>query len=126
MESELQQRVQIAAKHFGCTLMRNNRGACQDHTGRLIRYGLGHVGPNDKYKSIDLVGITKVLITQEMVGTTLGVFTALEVKDENWKPTKKFDEHETLQNNFLQWVTLNGGIAAFVNSVDNLKQIFRR
>lgn len=125
-ESQVQQEVQIAAMHFGCTLMRNNSGAMVDNTGRLVRYGLGHVSPKQEIKSSDLIGITKVTITQEMIGKTLGVFTALEVKKENWNPDKKLDEHEVKQNNFLQWVINNGGIASFVHKVDNLKEIFRK
>jgi hypothetical protein len=125
-ESTVQQEIQIKAMHHGCTLMRNNRGAATDETGRLIRYGLGHVGPKDKYKSVDLIGITKVVITPDMVGKTLGVFTAIEVKKEDWKFTKVFDEHEQLQKNFLDWVTYNGGIAGFANSVDSLEDIFRK
>lgn len=125
-ESTLQQNVQIQARYFDCTLMRNNRGACSDKTGRLIRFGLGHIGPKDNYKSVDLIGITKVVITQAMVGKTLGVFTALEAKEEGWNPNKKLDDHEEKQNNFLQWVKSMGGIASFVHRVDSLKEIFRQ
>ncbi len=125
-ESQIQQEIQIAAMHFNCTLMRNNSGAAVDKTGRLIRYGLGHVSPKLLIKSSDLIGITKVVITQEMVGSTIGVFTALEIKKEDWNSCKKLDDHEVKQNNFLQWVTSMGGIAAFANHVDNLKDIFRR
>lgn len=125
-ESEIQQAIQIAAMHFGCTLMRNNRGACQDETGRLVRYGLGHVSPKDQYHSVDLIGITKVTITPDMVGQTIGIFTAVEVKKADWNENKVLDERETKQNNFLQWVRINGGIAAFANSVDKLKLIFRK
>lgn len=125
-ESEVQQEIQIQAMHHKCTLMRNNSGACVDQTGRLIRYGLGHVSPKQQTKSSDLIGITQVLITQEMVGKTLGVFTAIEVKAEDWKHEKKLDAHEEKQNNFLQFVKSKGGIAGFANKVDDLKDIFRR
>jgi hypothetical protein len=125
-ESFVQQEVQIAAMHFGCTLLRNNSGAMTDKTGRLVRYGLGNVSPNQAYKSSDLIGITKVIITPDMVGKSVGIFTAFEVKKEAWKSDKKLDEHEEKQNNFLQWVRNNGGIAEFVNSVDRLKEIFIR
>lgn len=125
-ESTVQQEVQIEAMKYGCTLMRNNNGACTDKDGRLVRYGLGHTSPKQEFKSSDLIGITKIVITPEMVGTTIGVFTALEVKKEEWDCKKKLDEHETKQNNFLEWVMLNGGIASFINCVDNLKTILRR
>jgi len=125
-ESEVQQHIQIQARHFNCTLMRNNNGACKDATGRLIRFGLGHVSPNQPSKSSDLIGITSIVITPDMVGKTVGIFTAIEVKAPDWKPTKKLDEHEIKQNNYLLWVKSLGGIASFANSVDNLNEIFRR
>jgi hypothetical protein len=125
-ESTIQQHIQIAAMNYGCNLMRNNNGAAQDKTGRLIRFGLGHISPNQQIKSSDLIGITKIVITPDMVGKTIGVFTAIEVKKEDWNPNKKLDDHEIKQLNFLNFVTSMGGISAFANSVDNLKLIFRR
>lgn len=127
-ENTISQLVQMQAKHYGCTLMRNNSGCFKDDTGRLVRFGLGNISKkhNDVVKSSDLVGITKVTITQDMVGTTLGVFTALEVKKEAWNPDKKLDKRETAQNNFMNWVKLNGGFASFVNSIDKLKDILRQ
>jgi hypothetical protein len=125
-ESTVQQEVQIQAMHYGCTLMRNNSGAATDATGRLIRYGLGHTSSKQQFKSSDLIGFTKVVITPEMVGQTVAIFTAFEVKKEGWNENKKLDEHETKQNNFLQWIAANGGIASFVSSVGKLKEIFTR
>ena len=86
--------------------MRNNSGALPDRTGRVVRYGLGNVSKTytDKVKSSDLIGITKVVITPSMVGKTLGVFTAVEVKKEDWDEGKKFDTREIAQNNFINWV----------------------
>lgn len=127
MESEIQQLIQMTAMKFHkCVLMRNNSGGFTDQTGRFVRFGLGHTSPKQQFKSSDLIGITEVVITQEMVGKTLGVFTAVELKDENWNPNKKLNSHEEKQNNFLQFVISKGGIAGFVNKVDDLKDIFRR
>ena len=69
-ESTVSQEIQIAARYEGCTLFRNNSGACVDATGRLVRYGLGNISKkhSDKFKSADLIGITKVIITPDMVG----------------------------------------------------------
>jgi hypothetical protein len=127
-ESDTSQQLIQNARFFRCTLFRNNSGACKDETGRVIRYGLGHISPNQQIKSSDWIGITEVVITQEMVGRTLGVFTAFETKKRDWKPTKKFDEREIKQNNFLQFIISKGGIAHFVNdpTVDNLKNLFRQ
>lgn len=126
-ESTVQQEIQIQAMHHGCTLMRNNSGACIDSTGRLVRYGLGNISKkhSDKSKSSDLVGITKVVITPDMVGKTLGVFTAIEVKKEAWNENKKLDARETAQNNFMTWVKSMGGFAGFAASVNKLEDILK-
>lgn len=127
-ESTVSQEIQIQARFYNCTLMRNNSGALLDNEGRLIRFGLGNVSKkhSDQIKSSDLLGITKVVITQEMVGSTIGVFTAIEVKKENWDIDKKFDKREKAQNNFLSWILENGGLAGFCNNIDQLKDILRR
>lgn len=127
-ESTVQQEIQLEAVQHSCILMRNNSGACSDSTGRLIRYGLGNVSKkhHQNFRSSDLIGITKIVITPEMVGKTVGVFTAIEAKREDWNENKKLDEHETAQNNFIKWVKLNGGFAGFANSIDRIKSILRQ
>lgn len=127
-ENELQQEIQIQSIHKGCNLMRNNSGALKDETGRLVRYGLGNVSKqhNENLKSSDLIGITQVLITDEMVGKWIGVFTAIEVKKEAWKHGKKLDKRETAQSNFIKWVVARGGFAGFANKVDDLVKIIRK
>ena len=104
--------------------MRNNSGAMKDATGRVVRYGLGNISPNQKSRSIDLIGITTIVITPEMVGKTVGVFTAFEIKVEDLnKSGKKLSEREQYQKNFIDWVKSRGGIAEFLNSVDGLKSV---
>lgn len=122
-ESELQQLIQIEGPRYGCVLMRNNSGAMQDKTGRLVRYGLGNQSPNQQTKSSDLIGVTYVTVTPEMVGRVLSVFTAIEVKNPKWSPTKKLDAHEQHQKNFLDFIGCNGGIAGFCNSLDSFKEL---
>lgn len=125
-ESEVQQLIQIEAAKYDCILMRNNSGAMKDVTGRVVRYGLGNVSPKQKSKSIDLIGITTITITPEMVGQKIGVFTAFEIKKEDWNPSKKLDDHEQHQKNFIDFVLSKGGIASFLNSVDGLRSALRR
>lgn len=122
-ESEIQQLIQLEAPKHGCILLRNNSGACVDKTGRLIRYGLGFVSPNQPYKSSDLIGWTEITITPDMVGKQVAVFTAIEVKSSTWKSTNNKREHE--QNNFINWVKSKGGIASMINSVDDLIKVLR-
>lgn len=127
-ESTVQQEVQIEARYFNCVLMRNNSGACMDETGRLVRYGLNNVSRRHQKQSAssDLIGITKVTITPDMVGQTVGIFTAIEVKKEAWNPAKKLDAHERAQANFIEWVKSLGGIASFCNDATTLLNIFKR
>lgn len=124
-ESIVSQEVQIAARYSNCTLFRNNSGACVDNTGRLVRYGLGNISKAQtaQIASSDLIGITKVVVTPDMVGQTIGVFTAIEVKKEAWKEDKKFSGRERAQDAFIKWVKSMGGYAGFANSVDKLKEI---
>lgn len=127
LESVIQQEIQIEAMKYNCNLMRNNSGALLDADGRLVRYGLGNTSKerNDKIKSSDLIGITKVVVTPDMVGKTVGIFTAIEAKKEDWKENKKLDKHEKAQLAFINWVKSMGGIAGFANSVDKLKDAFK-
>lgn len=127
-ESEVQQEVQGEAAKYGCILMRNNCGACQDATGRVIRYGLGNTSKKrqDKIASSDLIGITKVRITPDMVGKDVAIFTAIEVKKESWNHDKKLDAREKAQKAFIDWVRSLGGLAGFANSLDNVKGIIRK
>jgi len=128
-ESITQQEVQIQAmQYFNCNLMRNNSGAFKDETGRVVFFGLGNTSKkrNDEIKSSDLIGITSVVITPDMVGKTIGVFTAIEVKKEDWNPTKTLDKREIAQKRFIDWVISMGGLAGFANNIDKLPSIFRR
>jgi len=125
-ESFVQQEIQIHAKNFDCNLMRNNSGAFKDDTGRLIRFGLGNISKahSDQVKSSDLIGFTKVVITPDMVGKTVAIFTAIEVKKEAWTSDPN-DKREKAQNNFIKWIVNNGGYAGFANGIESLKRILR-
>ena len=105
--------IRAANPTIDASLWRNNNGACTDETGRLIRYGLGHVSKkfNLQWKSSDLIGITPILVTPRHVGYRLGVFTAVEVKEPGWSKPK--NEHERGQANFLASVLAKGGIGMF-------------
>ncbi len=121
-ESEIQQRIQIEGPHYGCFLMRNNSGAFKDKDGRLVRFGLGNIS-NLSMKSSDLIGITTIVVTPQMVGRTIGIFTSIEAKEEGWQlPT---NPREISQAQYIDWVKLKGGIAGFATSVDEFKQLMK-
>jgi hypothetical protein len=117
-ELSVQQLIRERAPYLGVGLWRNNNGACQDATGRMIRYGLGNDSAklNKVWKSSDLVGILPVVIQPWHVGRTAGLFLAVEVKATDW--TGRMGEHEKAQNAFLQTVREKGGVGFFAQSVD--------
>lgn len=121
-ESEIQQLIQLEAPKLKVNLMRNNNVAFKDENGRMVRAGLGNSSPNQAYKSSDLIGWTEIVIDNSMVGKTVAIFTAVEVKKEDWKP-KYNDTRETYQRNFIEWVKTKGGIAAFCNSVEEFRKL---
>ena len=125
-ESKIQQDIQIQARYYDTHLMRNNSGALNDEFGRPVRFGLGNVSKehNKVTKSSDLIGVTSVIVTPDMVGKRVAIFTAIEVKKPNWKWSG--DEREVAQKNFIDWIISLGGIAGFANSIDTLKMILRK
>lgn len=104
---------------FKCVLFRNNVGAFKDKAGQWVRYGIANesAAMNNHTKSSDRVGWTPVTITENMVGKTVAVFTAIEMKKENYKPSGKAqNEHFEAQQRFCNTVTRAGGIGGIVRS----------
>lgn len=66
--------------------------------------------------SSDLIGWTKVKITPEMVGTSIAVFTAIEVKTKSGKITSE-------QLNFLREVRDSGGISGIARDTETAKEM---
>lgn len=78
-----------------------------------IRYGLA-VG------SSDLIGITPVKITSDMVGKTIGVFTGVEVKvDKNGKYKETAE-----QRKFGKFIEKNGGFYILADSYGDIMKFF--
>lgn len=119
-EAAVSQRVRLQASVQGARLWRNNVGVWIDDRGVPIRYGLCNesASQNQALKSSDLIGITPVVIRQEHVGLTVGVFTAYEIKEGDW--SYRGVGREGAQLAFLQLVAGMGGIAKFVNSEDDI------
>lgn len=112
-EAKTQQEIRLAAASAGTVLFRNNQGGYKDASGRWIQYGVCNPGGSD------LIGWTPVTITQDMVGRTVAVFTACEVKSLKGKPTMA-------QFNFIDAVKRAGGFAGVARSVADLLSIVRR
>ena len=117
-EAAVQAAVRLDAARRGWLLYRNNSGACQDRSGRHIRYGLANDSKrvNDVFKSSDLIGLRPLEITQEHVGRVIGQFVALECKKRRWVPGKSTGEdrkRELAQLNFMLRISALGGLARF-------------
>ncbi|AWY02833.1 hypothetical protein [Alteromonas phage JH01] len=126
-EQVAQDDVELAAPSCNCRLLRNNSGALKDSEGRTVRFGLGNISKrvNDQSKSSDLIGITEVVITPEMVGKKVGIFTAIEVKPPGFKVREKYPpkSREAAQERFLQFVRGKGGFGGFATSGEDLKHV---
>ena len=109
-EAKVQNDIRIACGAGPARLWRNNTGALKDAQGRLVRYGLC---PG----SSDLIGLRTITITPDMVGQTLAVFTAIEVKDRG-RATPE-------QQAFIAMVQAAGGLAGIARSVDDARTILR-
>lgn len=104
----------LALSYAGSTVFRNNCGVSVLSDGRRIRYGVGNPGGSD------LIGITPVTITPDMVGRTLGVFTAIEVK----KPTGSRISQD--QKNFIAAIINSGGYAGVARSPEEALEIIKK
>lgn len=105
-ETTILQQCRIAAHKYGLQLFRNNCGSLEDKKGRWVQFGLAK-------GSGDLIGYKSVVITPEMVGKKLAIFTSVEVK----VPGKKLTP---AQENWMREVRRAGGIADVVHSPDEL------
>jgi len=104
-EQTIQQQIRLACSRGPTRLWRNNVGRLLDQQGRPVTFGLC---PG----SADLVGFTTVTITPEMVGQTVAIFTAVEVK----APTGRATPQQTA---WLEHVRAAGGRAGIARSVDD-------
>ncbi|ABB56758.1 VRR-NUC domain-containing protein [Synechococcus elongatus] len=90
-------------------LWRNNVGTCKAADGRFVRFGLC---PG----SSDLIGLTRVTITPDMVGQTIALFTAIEVKTPTGRVTPE-------QQSFIDFVQRSGGRAGVARSMQDANKI---
>ena len=104
-ETTLQQQIRLAlGTNPDARIFRNQVGSLPDpRTGRLVTFGLAR-------GSADLIGWRTVVVTPEMVGTRLAIFTSIEVKT----PTGRIRPE---QQAWLDVVLRGGGIAGIARSV---------
>lgn len=126
-EAWAQQNARMVIARAGGLSWRNNVGAtpavvkahcpkCQfdfEIKQRIVRYGLCNDSHqlNAMFKSSDLIGVMPRQITQQMVGSVIGQFLAVEVKTPDWNYKGK--GREVQQQAYLSLVASKGGIAQF-------------
>ena len=104
-ETDLQQRIRLAlGTHPDARLFRNQVGSLPDpRTGRLVTFGLAR-------GSADLIGWRTLVVTPEMVGQRIAVFTSLEIKTATGRLSPA-------QTHWLHAVRTAGGIAGVARTV---------
>lgn len=85
-------------------------GGTKTESGGWVDYGVGGKGGSD------LICVTPVKITADMVGKTVGVFTAIEVKNK----TGRVSVH---QQRFIDHITALGGFAGVARSPEEALKI---
>ena len=110
-ETDLQQRIRLAlGTQSDLRLFRNQVGQLPDpRTGRPVQFGLAR-------GSADLIGWRSIVITPEMVGQRVAVFTSIEVKTPTGRLTPA-------QSNWLKTVVVSGGIAGVARSLADALRI---
>lgn len=105
-------------------LFRNNRGVAwmgkveSNEGGVVVLSGARPVEFGLYDGASDLIGLTRVLVTQAMVGTHVALFTALEIK----RVGPAVPEH---QQKFVAFVRKYGGLAGVARSVADAWAIVR-
>ena len=114
------------SQQYKVVSFRNNVGVFKGANGQPVRCGLANETKemNKLIKSGDRIGWTPVVITPEMVGKTVAVFTSIEMKKEGYKPSGKAQrEHYEAQERWATKVREAGGIAGIANSPEKALQI---
>ena len=114
-------------------MFRNNSGMFMNDNGAPVYFGLGNTAEkrngkkiSDIRKSSDEIGYTKVLITPEMVGHELAIFTSIEYKAKGFIIKKVYNEksREAKQLVWLDMTKKAGGIGGFASCPDDIDRIF--
>lgn len=119
-EKSVQDEARLLISKKGGRAFRNNKGVLPDKRGVPVRFGLCNDTPEmgKRLRSSDLISCVPVSITQEMVGTVIGQFTAIEVKKRGWHYTGT--EHEQGQLRFGELIIGLGGNFCFYNGEGEL------
>jgi hypothetical protein len=113
LESDIQRAIMLATPS-NARLFRNQVGTYQLADGRTVSSGMGK-------STSDLVGFVSIIVTPEMVGKPVAVFTVCEVK----RPGFRRDERARNQQRFIDIVLSLGGRGMIATSVEEAASLFR-
>lgn len=103
----------LALSKEGCTILKNVRGLFWTlDKKRKVRAGLLING------SSDLIGGTRKIVTQDMVGKQVFIWTCIEVKTVTGVASRE-------QKDFVQFVRENGGYAGIARSPEDALEIIK-
>lgn len=104
-ETSIVHEIMVQLSKSGVVLFKNVRGMFLTLDGkRKVRAGLQAAGASD------LVGFDPVIITPDMVGKKIAVFTVIEVKTDTGSASPE-------QDDFIAFVLENGGKAGIARNV---------
>lgn len=109
-ETALLQRIRLdLGREPDLRLFRSNTGKLQDQSGRWVEFGL-HPG------SGDLIGWRSLVVTPELLGQRLAIFSSVEVKTSAGRPTPQ-------QAHWAEVVRAAGGFAGVARSPEQARLI---
>ena len=108
-EKNIQNEIRLHMSKRGILNLRYQVGTFYAMDGSLVK--IGEVGVSD------LIACTPIVITPEMVGKRIGVFTAIETKKLNDKTAK--DRKES-QGKFIDRVKALGGFATIARNTTDV------
>lgn len=113
VETDVVNQIKIALAPLGVVLLKNVRGLFLTLDGkRKVRAGLEMNG------SGDLIGWTEIIVTPDLIGKKLAIFTSFEVKADT-QPSAD-------QLKFARIVRERGGYAGIVKNIDDAKKITKK
>lgn len=123
-EIDIQTRIMLALSKRNAKIFRNNVGVgWQGNSYRRPNGDIVIVNPRPLHAGLmtgssDLIGWRSVVVTTDMVGQTVAVFVAVEVKQPMKKPTEA-------QRNFIDMVLGAGGYAGVATNDDEALDVLR-
>ena len=124
-EGGIQNTIRMFLSNIGVLNWRNNTGQAWVGNAKKLPNGDVLIKNARPFRaglckgSSDIIGLTPVFITPDMLGKTIGVFTSIEVKTKTGRVTEE-------QQLFINTIKINGGFAGIARSTDDVDKIIHR